>query len=355
MMFTFLQARRASRPAARWSRRTASTLARERARDDAARAASSWCCPSTASPRPRRRLGARARHRASSALRRRRDGRRHRPRDRAAHSRESCATRSTVLWNGPMGIFEVPAFAAGTLGVARVLRRGRRTRRDGRSWAAATRSRRCSRPGSRERFTHLSTGGGASLEFLEGKVLPGVAALDDAERVSRTTVAAPAAPRRAATGRCTRPPPRARALARELRRAARRAPAVRGRAVPAVHRARVGGRGAARRHGIALGAQNLHCGAAGRVHRRGVGRRCSRRSGCRLVIVGHSERRHGMGEDDASVARKLRAALRDEPDADRVRGRDARRARGRPHRRGARAPDPGRLRRARRRRRAARR
>ncbi|MDN6566871.1 MAG: phosphoglycerate kinase [Actinomyces sp.] len=89
---------------------------------------------------------------------------------------EMLATTKTVAWNGPMGVFEFPAFAAGTRAVAEALSKGAMfSVVGGGDSAAAVRL----LGFDESTFSHISTGGGASLELLEGKVLPGIAVLED--------------------------------------------------------------------------------------------------------------------------------------------------------------------------------
>jgi phosphoglycerate kinase len=90
--------------------------------------------------------------------------------------RSALGDAKTVVWNGPMGVFEIDAFAAGTMAVAQAVAdvKGTTIIGGGDSIAAVNKA------GVADRITHISTGGGASLEFLGGQTLPGVAVLPDA-------------------------------------------------------------------------------------------------------------------------------------------------------------------------------
>ena len=91
---------------------------------------------------------------------------------------EALADAKMIVWNGPMGVSEMDAFCKGTEAVAKAVAKSRATSIVGGGDSVAA----IEKLGLAKRITHISTGGGASLEYLEGKVLPGVAALDDLRR-----------------------------------------------------------------------------------------------------------------------------------------------------------------------------
>jgi len=88
---------------------------------------------------------------------------------------EAAKTAKTVVWNGPMGVFENPTLAAGTISVAKALAETEATTIIGGGDSAAA----VKQLGFGDKMSHISTGGGASLEYLEGKVLPGIACISD--------------------------------------------------------------------------------------------------------------------------------------------------------------------------------
>jgi phosphoglycerate kinase len=95
------------------------------------------------------------------------------------HYAQLVGDAKTVVWNGPMGVFEIDAFAAGTLGVAQAVARVKGTTIIGGGDSVSA----VNKAGVADRITHISTGGGASLEFLGGQTLPGVAALPEKKNV----------------------------------------------------------------------------------------------------------------------------------------------------------------------------
>ncbi len=95
-----------------------------------------------------------------------------------ANIKEKLEPARCVVWNGPCGVFEIPEFANGTFEVAKTLANleGATTIIGGGDSVAAI-----EKAGLKDKMTHISTGGGASLELLEGKVLPGIDCIEDAE------------------------------------------------------------------------------------------------------------------------------------------------------------------------------
>jgi phosphoglycerate kinase len=95
-----------------------------------------------------------------------------------AHFSNALRDARTIIWNGPMGVFEEPPFDQGTIGIARdvaeAAERGAVVVVGGGDSVAAV-----SKAGVADRITHISTGGGATLEFLAGEELPGVSALSE--------------------------------------------------------------------------------------------------------------------------------------------------------------------------------
>jgi phosphoglycerate kinase len=97
-----------------------------------------------------------------------------------AHFSNALRDARTIIWNGPMGVFEEPPFDQGTIGIARAVAeaadRGATVIVGGGDSVSAI-----AQAGVADRITHISTGGGATLEFLAGEELPGVAALNDSQ------------------------------------------------------------------------------------------------------------------------------------------------------------------------------
>lgn len=204
---------------------------------------------------------------------------------------EALANAKTIVWNGPMGVFEMDAFCGGTEAVAKAVAASSAVSIVGGGDSVAA----IEKLGLADQISHISTGGGASLEYLEGKVLPGIAALDDLRL-----------PMIAGNWKMHKTVAESLDLAKDivsLTNGARPEVVIfpTFTALESVAAAIDG------RH-VGYGAQNLHWEAQGAFTGE-ISAPMLADIGCQYVLVGHSERRHIFGETDEVIAKKMRAAL----------------------------------------------
>ncbi|MDU2063589.1 MAG: triose-phosphate isomerase [Sporomusaceae bacterium] len=197
----------------------------------------------------------------------------------------------TVVWNGPMGVFEMDAFAKGTEAVAKAVAESGATSIVGGGDSIAA----LEKTGLAEKISHISTGGGASLEYLEGKILPGIAALADMRR-----------PVIAGNWKMHKTVAEAVELAQALIGAAKGAVAQVVIAPPFTALAAV--TAAVKDSEIQVAAQNVHFEAKGAFTGE-IAPAMLVDIGCEAVIIGHSERREYFAETDETVNKKIKAAL----------------------------------------------
>jgi triosephosphate isomerase (TIM) len=230
------------------------------------------------------------------------------PKTAAAFASEISRAK-TIVWNGPMGVFEMPAFANGTLEIARAVAAATSAGATsivggGDSVAAVHQS------GVAERISHISTGGGASLEFLAGAKLPGVEALSD-KPVAKIapTIMAQARRRGVIAGNWKMFKTQ---METEVFFSAfsmlvdgiTQCDIVIAPPFTAIHTAFEAARGSQ----IAIAAQNVFWEKEGAFTGE-ISAQMLVEAGCRYVIVGHSERRQFFGETDETVAKKTKTAL----------------------------------------------
>ena len=207
----------------------------------------------------------------------------------------------TVVWNGPMGVFENPILAEGTRAVAQALADTEATTIIGGGDSAAA----VNQMGFHDRMSHISTGGGASLEYLEGKELPGVAAISD----KKCTCEEKGMGRKrivAGNWKMNMTPSEAVALAEKLKPLVETDKAEVVYCVPAIDIVPVAQ--AVAGTNVKIGAENMYIEEKGAFTGE-ISPLMLKDAGCEFVIIGHSERRQYFGETDDFLNKKVLKAF----------------------------------------------